>query len=167
MLGSEGYLVQVSRFERASQPYPEQRSVGADDATPAGELSLIARRIVERTGAETCALVVFSQTDRLVHVVGAWGTAPGGEVPVALHAGDGFVGRVLESARSAGEPIDSAHDPSLGRAASGATLTYAAGAGIRPPGGPPGALCLGFAVRPADEALTLWQIESYARLAAL
>lgn len=102
-----------------------------------------------------------------MHVAGAWGMAPGGELPVELHAGDGFVGRVLESARSAAEPIDARHDPSLGVAASGARLSFAAGAGIRPPGGPPGALCLGFSSPPADEALTLWRIESYARLAAL
>jgi diguanylate cyclase (GGDEF)-like protein len=132
-----------------------------------GELSLIARRITSRTEAATGVLVVFNQTDRLVHVLGAWGTAPGAELPVALHAGGGFVGRVLESGRSAAEPIDPERDPSLGVAASRAPITYAAGAGIRPPGGPPGALCLGFSTRPADDALTLWRIESYARLAAL
>jgi diguanylate cyclase (GGDEF)-like protein len=163
-LGSRSSPLQVSRLKRARQRHLEHAAAGGQASS---ELSLIARRITERAGAETGVLVVFSQADRLVHVAGAWGTAPGGELAVARHAGDGFVGRVLESARSAAEPIDARHDPSLGVAASGARLAFAAGAGIRPPGGPPGALCLGFSSRPADEALTLWRIESYARLAAL
>ena len=156
--------MQLSQGKHARQRHPEHPAAGGDASS---ELSLIARRITERAGAETGVVVVLGQADRLVHVAGAWGTAPGGEGPVALHAGDGFVGRVLESARSAAEPIDARHDPSLGVAASGAQLSFAAGAGIRPPGGPHGALCLGFSSPPADEALVLWRIESYARLAAL
>ncbi|HWC85664.1 MAG TPA: sensor domain-containing diguanylate cyclase [Solirubrobacteraceae bacterium] len=159
-------MPQVSRLKRASRAYTEA-AADAGACAAAGELSLIARRITTRTGAETGVIVVFNPSDRLLHVMGAWGTAPGGELPVALRAGDGFVGRVLESGRSAAEPIDPRHDPSLGVAESRAELTYALGAAIRPPGGPPGALCLGFASRPPDEALTLWRAESYARLAAL
>jgi diguanylate cyclase (GGDEF)-like protein len=64
-------------------------------------------------------------------------------------------------------PIDSEQDQSLGIPASGLQITHAAGAGIRPPGGPPGALCVGFSSPPADSAVTLWRLESYARLASL
>jgi diguanylate cyclase (GGDEF)-like protein len=111
-------------------------------------------------------LVVFNESDRLLHVLGKCGTTGNG-LASSPRAGVGFLGRVLESALSAAEPIDSEHDPSLGVAASGARLTYALGAGIRTPDGPPGALCVGFASRPADEELILWRIESYARLASL
>jgi diguanylate cyclase (GGDEF)-like protein len=138
--------------------------VGLDPA--AGEFNLITRRVTVRTGAETGMLVVFSESDRLLHVLGACGTAGNGAA--AAPRGDlGFLGRMLEAPRSSGEPIDSDHDPSLGVAASGARLTYASGAPIRPPGGPPGALCVGFTSRPPDEALTLWRVASYARLASL
>lgn len=68
---------------------------------------------------------------------------------------------MLESGRVACEPIDTERDRTLG-----AGVTFAAGAPILPPGGPPGALCVGFSSRPIDTALTLWQVEGYARLAS-
>ena len=129
---------------------------------------MITRRITIRTGAETGLIAVFSHRDRLMHVLGAWGASEAAETPpVLLPAGVGFVGRVLESARTLVGPIDPEQDQSLGISASGAQITHAAGAGIRPPGGPHGALCVGFSSPPADHALMLWQIESYARLASL
>jgi len=144
----------------------ESRSRAQPVAT--GEFSLITRRITERTEAETGLLVVAGGDDRLTHVLASCGTARGDlGRPVSSHAAGGFVGRVLESARTTGQQIDPELDTSLGIAASGAPVAFAAGAGIRPPGGPPGALCLGFAGRPSDMALTLWRIESHARLASL
>ncbi|HWF36048.1 MAG TPA: GGDEF domain-containing protein [Solirubrobacteraceae bacterium] len=155
----------TSPLGRTSQSYPDG-SAAAGAGPAAGELNLITRRVTVRTGAETGLLVVFSEADRLLHVLGASGTSGNG-LAASSRSDIGFVGRVLETARSAGEPIDPEHDSSLGVAASGAPLAYAAGAGIRPPGGPAGALCVGFSSRPADETLILWRIESYARLASL
>jgi diguanylate cyclase (GGDEF)-like protein len=140
----------------------------AADSLVVGEFGLITRGITLRSGAETGVLAVFNQADRLVQVLCAWGcSTDGDELSPSLFSGHGFVGRVLESGRASAEPIDPDHDRTLGIAASGARLTYASGAAVRPPGGPPGALCVGFASRPADSALTLWQIEGYARLASL
>jgi diguanylate cyclase (GGDEF)-like protein len=158
----------VSPLQRAGQPYAEESVPPDSEPVAAGELTIITRRITMRTGAETGLFVIFNRADRLMHVLGSWGIAPATEaVPVALPAGGSFVGRVLESARAGVAPIDPMHDRSLGVPASGARLTYAAGAAVRPPGGPPGALCLGFSSLPEDKALTLWRIESYARLASL
>jgi diguanylate cyclase (GGDEF)-like protein len=158
----------ASPVQRTAPSYAEQSADPGTEPVVTGEFTLITRRMTIRTGAETGLIVVFSQADRLVHVLGAWGTASvSAEMPVALRTGVGFVGRVLESARTAVAPVDPDEDQSLGIPASGARITHAAGAGIRPPGGPPGALCVGFSSPPADSALTLWRLESYARLAAL
>ena len=159
----------ASPLAHVDQPYTEQPDVrGGDDAPADGEFGLITRGIAIRTGAETGVLAVFNQADRLVQVLSCWGASAGeGRVPGSLSEGGGFVGRVLESGHAVGLPIDPDLDPTLGTPASGARLVSAAGAGIRPPGGPPGALCVGFSSRPVDEALTLWQVESYARLASL
>src|SRR5437763_2846479 len=46
-------------------------------------------------------------------------------------------------------------------------VTYAAGAAVNPPGGPSGALCVGLPKPPGNEAVTLWVVESYARLTSL
>jgi hypothetical protein len=152
---------------RPHDQYPKPPAASGPDPVADGEFKLITRRITVRTGAEVGLLTVFNETDRLVHVLGSWGAARGGHGLPAPRAGGGFVGRVLASGLSFGEPIDPGRDHSLGVAASGVRLTHAAGAGIRSPGGPPGALCLGFAARPSDEPRTLWRIESYARVASL
>lgn len=132
-----------------------------------GELGLITRGIAVRAGAEMGLLAVFGQPDRLVDVRSSWCAAPGGnDLPSSLPSA-GFVGRVLDSGHAAVEPINPEQDQSLGIAGSGARLTYAAGAAVRPPGGPPGALCVGFSTPPDDRALTLWMVKSYARLASL
>lgn len=158
----------VSPRERFGQPDQHQSAAPAVDPFDPGELRLITRRITVRTGAETGLLVVFDEDDRRVDVVASWSAAPTGRgLPLSHLAAGGFIGRVLESGRSAFEPIDPERDSSPGIPGSGGRLTCAAGAGIRPPGGPPGALCLGFSSRPPDTALTMWQIESYARLASL
>jgi diguanylate cyclase (GGDEF)-like protein len=151
----------------ADQLDPEISAAPGDDPLVAGEFGLITRGITLRTGAETGVLAVYSQTDRFEQVLAAWGAAPEGAQPLVSLPGGGFVGRVLESGKGAAEPIVPEHDRTLGVAASGARITYGVGAAIRPPGGPPGALCVGFTSRPADTALALWQVESYARLASL
>lgn len=142
-----------------------ERSASEADRLAAGEFTLLTRRLTVSAKAETGLLVVWNEADRLVSVLSAWGTSRGG--PAVRRSRWGFVGRVLDAGRPTVERINSAFDASLGYPASGARIAYAAGAGIRPPGGPRGALCLGFSSRPSDLALTLWQIESYARLASL
>lgn len=163
-----------SPLMRTDQRSPEQNGrrfqpaarVPASDPFAAGELGLITRDVASRTGARTGLLAVRNQTGRLAEVLCAWGAAPGREVLPPLPA-DCFVGRVLESGLAALEPIDAEQDTSLGVAVSGGRLTWAAGAAVRPPGSPPGALCVGFSVAPEDPALTLWLLEGYARLAAV
>jgi diguanylate cyclase (GGDEF)-like protein len=83
--------------------------------------------------------------------------------------GHGFVGRVLESGHAAVETIDHTHDRSLPLTASGAPVRYAVGAAVRPPGGPAGALCIGYSTPRLhrDRSLTLWMVERYAALASL
>jgi diguanylate cyclase (GGDEF)-like protein len=133
----------------------------------AGELRLITRGITIRTAAEIGLVAIFNQGDQRVRTVSTWGVATDGEPGPAGSATGGFVGRVFESGRVTGARIDAERDRSLGRAASGALIGYGMGAPIRPPGGPPGALCIGFTARPPGASLALWQVESYARLAAL
>jgi len=158
----------ASRISVGDEWYPEPP--GAEELVPvaAGEVGRIVRGITLRTGAETGVAVVLHQADRLMRVLSVCGVATAGDrSPISPLVRVGFVDRVLESGRTTGEPIDPDPDPSLGLAASGARLTFAVGAGIHPPGGPRGALCVGFSSRPADEALALWQVESYARVASL
>jgi diguanylate cyclase (GGDEF)-like protein len=132
------------------------------------ELDLITRDIAVRTGAETAVLAVFNPAERLVELLCASDAGAGRDHLAARLPPAGFVGRILESGRAVFEPIDSEHDASLGIVSSGARLRYAAGAAVRPPGGPPGALCVGFATVPAeDPAIVLWLVERYAGLASL
>jgi diguanylate cyclase (GGDEF)-like protein len=137
------------------------------DGRGAGELDLIVRDLARRMGAETGLLTVVDGTEGIVEVLAARGGVPSHD-GLPLSAVDGFVGRVLKFGRAAVEPLDPNHDDSLGAPLSGRLLTYAAGAAVRAPGGPPGALCVGFSRRPAhDLTHTLWLVESYARLASL
>lgn len=138
------------------------------DPLAAGELGLITRGAALQAGAETSVLASINGNERVAEVVCAWGVRPGRDgLPPPLPA-DGFVGRALEFERAVAEPIDPERDPSLGVTASGVRLSYAAGVAVRPPRGPRGALCLGFAAPPAtDLAVTLWVLEAHAWLAAL
>jgi diguanylate cyclase (GGDEF)-like protein len=131
----------------------------------AGELGLITRDVVARTGAQVGLLAAWDPADRLLHVICESGVqrADGQRLPVDGELG--FVGRVLESGRATVEPVDSGRDLNLGVSVAG--VRYAAGAPVGPPGGPPGALCLGFRAAPLDWDLTLWVLEGYARLASL
>lgn len=113
---------------------------------PVGELGLITRSLALRAGAEIGVLAALNPAARCVEVLCSWGASPGPNDLPPLPA-DGFVGRVLEFGRVAVEPLD-VGDASFGPAASGARLTHAVGVAVRPPGGPPGALCLGFASPP-------------------
>ena len=131
-----------------------------------GELGLITRAVTVATGAQTGLLAVLDRGSRHVDVVSGWGRAPARDHRSPLPA-DGFVGRVLEAGRAAVEPIIPERDPVLATVAAGAALSYAAGVAIRPPGCPPGALCVAFSERPLDEPLVLWLLESYAHVAAL
>jgi diguanylate cyclase (GGDEF)-like protein len=149
---------------------PQAAVPGVGDPLAGGELGLITRDVVVRTGAETGLLAVWNGTDKLMDVICAWGGAPIDDGPPPIPAGwrYGFVGRVLETGHAAFGPIDSKHSLGLGIAASGSRLTHAAGAAVRPPGHPPGVLCVGFAAPPReDPAVTLWVLERYAGLAAL
>lgn len=141
------------------------RAGAAAGRIPFGELGLITRSLALRSGAEVGLLAGFNPAERLLEALSAWGAVTPEHLP-PLPA-DGFVGRVLEYGRVAVEPLDVERDGSFGDAASGARLTHAAGVAIRPPGGPPGALCVGFSAPRADPEMTLWLVEGYARLAAL
>jgi diguanylate cyclase (GGDEF)-like protein len=151
----------------ASQAPAKQQPTGVSfpECAGSGELSLITRDAVARTGALTGLLVVWSAAEKQLDVLCACGTAPRRARLTLVGERSGFAGRVLDSGRTAGEPIDAAD--SLAFAASGARATYAAGAPVRPPGGAIGALCVGLPATPSDSAATRWLIESYARLAAL
>jgi diguanylate cyclase (GGDEF)-like protein len=131
------------------------------------ELDLIVRDVALRTGALTGLLVVRNAMENHIDVVCACGTVPSQDrlsLPVRR---SGFVGRVLASGGTVGEPLTSERNSLLRAATRDASVTYAAGAPVRPPGGPPGALCVGLASKPPDPATTLWVVESYARLASL
>jgi diguanylate cyclase (GGDEF)-like protein len=135
-----------------------------------GELGWIVRDLAARVGAEAGVLVAFDPSHHLVRVVYAFGAHEGARLPLTGTAdGRGFVGRVLEGGRAAAEYLDPADDQSLGLAASGEPVTFALGAPVRPPGGPPGALCIGYVSPPPDEELALkgWLVGHYASLAAM
>jgi diguanylate cyclase (GGDEF)-like protein len=86
----------------------------------------------------------------------------------SLASAEGFLGRVLRSGHASSESINRELDHSLGFAVSGARLTHTAGAAVRPPGWPRGAVCVRFSCAPArDRATTPWIVEAYARLASL
>jgi diguanylate cyclase (GGDEF)-like protein len=155
--------------KRAKQAPVEQQPLGVPfpEGPGGGELCLITRDAVARTGALTGLLVVWSAAETQLEVLCACGTDPRMDRLSLPEEWSGFAGRVLESGHAAGEPIDSDQDPHLACAASGARAGYAAGAPVRPPGHLRGALCVGLPDAPPDPATTRWVIESYARLAAL
>jgi diguanylate cyclase (GGDEF)-like protein len=131
------------------------------------ELDLIVRDVALRTGALTGLLVVRNAMEGQIDVVCACGTVPSKDrlsLPVRR---SGFVGRVLASGGAVGEPIIAEQAPLLRAAARDARVTYAAGATVRPPGRSPGALCVGLPSAPPNPEMTLWVVESYARLASL
>jgi diguanylate cyclase (GGDEF)-like protein len=175
LTSGQGFVMNRSISVRVDQRPVEQngrtldaldRSVG--DPRVTAELDLITRDIAFRTGAQTGVLACWNQTEEIVDFICAWGAAPMDDRSrIPAHGRLGFVGRVLDSGHAALEPIDSDHDLSLGIAASGERLTHAAGAAVRPPGRPPGALCVGFSSPPDDPAVTQWLIERYAGLASL
>ncbi len=100
-------------------------------------------------------LAVRDEAEGTADLVSAWshnGSDPNLTRPASA---TDFVGRVLESERSALEPIDSSG------------LTFAVGAPIDDAGTTVGALCAAFVSVPPDKDHALWVVESYARLAAL
>jgi diguanylate cyclase (GGDEF)-like protein len=135
---------------------------------PAGELGLIVRALARRVGAETALLAVRDHDRENLAVLAGWGAVWGRDgLPLGSLA-DGFVGRVLSTERAAAEPLDPDRDRSLGIAVSGSRLSWAAGAAVMPPGGPPGALCAGFSNGTTlDPERVLWLLDAYARLASL
>ena len=90
------------------------------------ELGLITRDVVIRTGALTGLLVAWNATEKHLDVICACGTAPSKEGLSLSRKRSGFVGRVLASGHTAGEPISRApagpnvtragnvHDPGWG-----------------------------------------------------
>jgi diguanylate cyclase (GGDEF)-like protein len=128
-------------------------------------LGLIVRDLTRAVGAEMALLTVSDDAREYVEVLAAW-RARLDSIPTYLPA-DGFVGRALKFGQPAIEPLDSdAHG--LGRPASGAALTHALAAPVKPLSGSPGVLFAAFARDPTlDEPRTLWLAESYARLASL
>ena len=133
-----------------------------------GQLGPVLRDLVRRVGADMVLLVVADQMVVSLGVPAAESAAAESWSSAVPLPADGFVGRVLCSGRAAVEPLDAARDGSLGTSVAGAPLLSAAGAPVSWPGGPPGALCAGFADGPVrDPETILWIVESYARLAAL
>jgi diguanylate cyclase (GGDEF)-like protein len=140
------------------------------DPLAGGELGLIIRDVVLRTGGRTGLVAVWNTSEKLVDVICAWGGARIDDRLASLPAGRrfGFVGRVLETGHAAFEPSNQEDEESLGLTASGVRLTHGAGAAVRVPRGPRGALCVWFSERPrAGRDVTLWMLERYAGLAAL
>ncbi len=159
-------IPRISALRRV-EPTPLQSS----DSLAGSELGLITRDLALRAEAQTALLAVVDPDHGLVHVVCFSGAAhQGARLPATcLAEGRDFVGRVLESGHAAVEILDPEYDQSLGLTTSGPPLRYAAGAPVRPPSGPRGALCIGYSTAPLhrDPSLTLWLVERYAGLAEL
>ncbi len=106
----------------------ERTTQGAPWLTPGGtsslelvaddELGLITRDVVIRTGALTGLLVAWNATEKHLDVICACGTAPSKEGMPLSRKRSGFVGRVLASGHTAGEPITVEQNPDLGAPAS-------------------------------------------------
>ncbi len=148
-------------------PWPQPEGPPSLELAAGDELGLITRDVVIRTGALTGLLVVWNATEKNLDVICACGTAPSKEGLSLSRRRSGFVGRVLESGHTAGEPITVERNPRLRARDSRGLVTYAVGAAVRPPRGPPGALCVGLPASPGDPAALMWVVESYARLASL
>ena len=91
------------------------------------ELGLITRDVVIRTGALTGLLVAWNATEKHLDVICACGTAPSKEGLSLSRKRSGFVGRVLASGHTAGEPITVEQNPVLGAPASRGLVIYAVG----------------------------------------
>ncbi len=156
------------QHSRLAEDQPDTGRGSVRDPLAGGELGLITRDVTVRTGGEIGLLAVWNTRSSLVDVICAWGDAwIDGRLPPPAGRRFGFVGRVLSSGHAAFEPISQAHDAILGAASPRAPLRVAAGAPVRPPGGPAAALCVGFSTRPRDPAATPWIVERFAGLAAL
>ena len=131
------------------------------------ELDLVTHGAAFGTGALTGLLVIRDAAEDRLDVICACGTAPSEDRLSLAARRSAFVGRVLESGRTAGEPIARDGNALLATAASGELVRYAIGAPVRPPGQAPGALCVGLPHEPEDPAAAAWIVESYARVAAL
>ena len=137
------------------------------DPLDEGELGLIIRAATLATRAHTGLIALVDPADHVVDVLCAWQAA---RVPLRLPPApgpDAFVGRALQSEGATIEPIDPKERLLLTTLAAGTPLSCAAGAAVRPPGGPAGALCVGLESVPADPDVIAWKLESYARLASL
>jgi diguanylate cyclase (GGDEF)-like protein len=130
-------------------------------------LGLIVRELARALRAEIAVLAVADQAEPDVEVLASWGaTASTDGLPAPMLA-DGFVGRALGFERAAVEPIP---EPvrEIGASTPGPPFTHVVGAPVRPPGGPAGTLCAALSSSPGEELdMTLWRVESYARLASL
>ena len=130
-------------------------------------LGLIVRDLARALRAEIAVLAVSDPAQPDVEVLASWGATPSHDGLPAPMLADGFVGRALEFERAAVEPIP---EPVRKIVAStlGSPFTHVVGAPVRPPGGPPGTLCAALSASPVEELdMTLWRVESYARLASL
>src|SRR5947209_17932253 len=105
----------------AKQAPAEQQPTGVPfpEGPGGGELCLITRDAVARTGALTGLLVVCNAAEKQLDVLCACGTAPRRDRLSLPEERSGFAGRVLESGHAAGELIVPDQDPHLACAASG------------------------------------------------
>lgn len=130
-------------------------------------LGLIVRELVRAIGAEIAVLAVVDEARNSVEVLAAWGAAAGSDGLPASRPEDGFIGRALKFGRAAVEPVDF-ETAGLGQPMSGAHITHALGAPVKPRRGASGVLCAGFSRDPSHDLDTkLWLGDSYARLASL
>jgi len=130
----------------------------------AAELELITRDLAATVDAPTALLVVWNADQRRLETICSRGGPIHEDVPAMPRARSGVLGRVLASGRTVAGRVDARRDRHLG---AGEGVTYGAGAAVRSPNGPPGALCVGLRAKPADLKRVLWMVESYARTAAL
>jgi hypothetical protein len=111
----------------------ERTTQGAPSLPPGGtpslgllagdELGLITRDVVIRTGALAGLLVAWNATEKDVDVICACGTAPSKEGLPLSRKRSGFVGRVLASGHTAGEPITVEQNPEGHRGSGSATAS--------------------------------------------
>ena len=120
-----------------------------------------------KTGAATALLVVWNPAERRLETIYARGTAAGKRSAWLRTRQSWFASRVLGSGRTLAEPIRAEGNPQLAAPAGVPPVTYAVGAGIRPPDGPRAALCVGLVAKPTQLDATIWTVESYARIAAV
>jgi diguanylate cyclase (GGDEF)-like protein len=142
-------------------------NANANPQVDSAAMDLIARELARNPGIEVVVLAGPTAPDGTVELLTL--AQDGSEtvrerVPVAAV---GFLSRVLASDCALLEPAD-VDDPGLGRLIGARHVARVAGAPVRPPEGPHGALCVGLG-DPATEVgeRALWLVESYARLTAL